>query len=102
MPSWYWKGMTLGESVSFQEHFEMMFARAGGPKDAALFSGHVEGGYQEVTLLLPPGDPAVFVASSRDGWESIDPEQVTNWVLLVGNASAPDDFGVELGAKHAS
>lgn len=90
--------MALEEWAPFQDRYADLSLALGGDKRMALFM-RSELGADISTLLIPAYQSDLVEALSPGGWaDSEDPRQ-QHWVLLVGNANAPEIFGITLGSN---
>lgn len=87
------KAMKVDEWGRFQELFEEFFAASGQDRGLALFL-HRDSGEESSTVLIPAANSELVEALSPGGWHDADSADQERWTLLVGNASANQDFGL--------
>lgn len=75
------------------ERFDDLFMKAGGPKDAALFS---QRDHKTHTYLISPA-AAKWAPLLTGQWEVADSPQSERWAFLIGDTRAPGVLGIELG-----
>jgi hypothetical protein len=96
--AWRAKRMPVAEWVSFQNAYEKLFVATGGDNRMALFVQRNLGDENSI-LLIPAHNADSVERLSPGGWEDHGQPSGPNISLLVGNASAADDFGVQLGVR---
>ena len=90
--------MALAEWAPFQNRYEELFLELGGDERMALFM-RSEPGADISTLLISSYQSELVERFSMGGWTDLDDPRQQHWVLLVGNANAPETFGITLGSE---
>ena len=87
------KTMPLDEWGPFQDRFAEFFTASAGDARLALFI-EAGGTGEPRDLLIPNHQSNLVEALAPGGWRECEDAAEREWTLLVGNASANEDFGL--------
>lgn len=95
IPGFRAKRMPLREWMPFKEKFEQFFMAGGADPQLALFiEWHRPD--ESPLILIPDYQSEIVERLSPGGWHPLPDAGERRWTMLVGNATAMGDFGLNI------